>query len=142
MVKINPIYTAEVHATGGRSGHVASSDGVLDMDVSMPKELGGKDGYTNPEQLFAAGYAACFGGAIGAVAQGKNVKDFKIRAKATIGKTEEGAFGISASLEVYFPNLSQEEGQGVVEAAHQVCPYSVATRGNIEVTVSAVAEAF
>ncbi len=138
MMRITPDYTAEVHATGGRNGHVKSSDGILDFDVSMPKAIGGDGGKTNPEQLFAAGYAACFGGAIGAVANGRNVKDFEINSKVSIGKSEEGAFGISAALEVHFPNLSLEEGQQVVEDAHQVCPYSVATRGNIEVSVKAV----
>jgi organic hydroperoxide reductase OsmC/OhrA len=120
MQFITKDYTAEVVNTGGRKGYIKSSDGILDFPVSMPKELGGNGDHTNPEQLFAAGYAACFGGAL-----------------SSIGKTDAGAFGISAELHVTIPNLSKEDATALVEAAHQVCPYSVATRGNIEVKIFA-----
>lgn len=132
------MYTAEVKSTGGRNGHIKSSDGVLDFDVHTPKELGGPGGFTNPEQLFAAGYAACFGGAIGVIAKGRDVSDFSIDAKVSLGKSDEGIYGISADLAVHFPKLSLEEAQKVVDEAHQICPYSVATRGNVEVNVKAV----
>lgn len=139
MEKINPvIYTAEVHSTGGRNGHVKSSDGIIDFDVQMPKAMGGEDGKTNPEQLFAAGYAACFGGAIAAVANGRDVSDFSIDSSVSIGKTEGGGFGLAVKLQVKLPNLDKETAQQVVDDAHQVCPYSKATRGNIEVIVEAI----
>lgn len=139
MVKIEPFYTAEVTGTGGRNGSVKSSDGVIDLPVRMPSAMGGQGGaYTNPEQLFAAGYSACFGGAIGAVAKGRDVKDAQITTQVSIGKTAEGGFGLAVNMEVKLPNLDLETAQQVVEEAHQVCPYSVATRGNIEVNVKAV----
>ncbi|WP_026998363.1 organic hydroperoxide resistance protein [Eisenibacter elegans] len=142
MSNLTPIYTAEVVSTGGRNGQVKSSDGVLDLLVRMPTAMQGPGGeFTNPEQLFAAGYAACFGGAIGAVAKGRNVSGAAIRAQVTLGKRAEGGFGLAAILEVHLPNLSLAEAQQVVDDAHQVCPYSLATRGNIEVVVKAVAEA-
>lgn len=137
MELITKDYTAEVVNTGGRKGHIKSSDGILDFPVSMPKELGGNGDHTNPEQLFAAGYAACFGGALSAVAKGKNISGTEIKALVSIGKTGAGAFGISAELHVNIPNLSKEEATVLVEAAHQVCPYSVATKGNIEVKIFA-----
>jgi Ohr subfamily peroxiredoxin len=138
MIKIEPIYTAEVTSTGGRSGHIKSSDGILDFDVSMPKEMGGDGGKTNPEQLFAAGYAACFGGAMGVVAKGRDISDFSIDSKVSIGKAESGLYSISAKLHVHIPKLSVEDAQKLVEEAHQICPYSIATRDNIEVEVKAV----
>lgn len=132
------LYTAEVHSTGGRAGHVKSSDGIIDFDVQMPESMGGKGGNTNPEQLFAAGYAACFGGAIGAIANGRDVSDFSINSSVSIGKTEDGGFGLAVKLQVKLPNLDEETAKTVVEEAHQVCPYSKATRGNIEVIVEAI----
>lgn len=137
MELIKKDYTAEVVNTGGRKGHIKSSDGILDFPVSMPKELGGNGDHTNPEQLFAAGYAACFGGALSAVAKGKNIADTEIKAVVSIGKTEAGAFGLAAEIHVNIPNLSKEEATELVHAAHQICPYSVATRGNIEVKIFA-----
>lgn len=133
MEIIKKDYTADVVNTGGRKGHVKSSDGILDLEVSMPTELGGNGDHTNPEQLFAAGYSACFGGALGAVSKGKDISGTEIRALVSIGKTEGGAFGLAAELHVNIPNLSKEEATQLVEAAHAICPYSVATRGNIEV---------
>lgn len=136
MFKIAQIlYSTDATNTGGRKGHVNTSDGVLDMDVRMPA-VGSK--YTNPEQLFAAGYSSCFNGAIAAVAQGKNVEGSEVTAKVTFGKSEEGGYGLAVVLEVKLPNLSPEEAHKLVETAHQVCPYSVATRGNIEVLLKIV----
>ena len=137
MEKITALYTAEVTNTGGRKGHVKSSDGILDMDVSMPSAMGGHGGKTNPEQLFAAGYAACFNGAVGAVAKGRNVADVAITAKVGIGNDPAGGFALTVELHGNFPNLSQEEAMQVMEEAHQACPYSKATRGNVEVSLSA-----
>lgn len=138
-VTISPLYTATATSHGGRNGHVKSSDGVVDLPLAMPKELGGPGGaVTNPEQLFASGYSACFEGALRLVAgkQGKNVKDASITASATIGKTPDGGFGLAVALKGKLPGLSQEEAQKLMEDAHQVCPYSKATRGNIDVTLS------
>jgi Ohr subfamily peroxiredoxin len=136
MEKITVLYTAEATNTGGRKGHVKSSDGILDMDVSMPAAMGGHGGKTNPEQLFAAGYAACFNGAVGAVAQDRNITDAALTAKVSIGKDTTG-FGLAVELHGNFPNLSPEEAMKLMEDAHEACPYSKATRGNIEVTLSA-----
>ena len=136
MEKITAMYTAEVMNTGGRKGHVKSSDGILDMDVSMPATMGGHGGKTNPEQLFAAGYAACFNGAVGSVAQGRNIADAALTAKVSIGKDATG-FGLAVELHGNFPNLSKEEAMKLMEDAHEACPYSKATRGNIEVVLSA-----
>ncbi|HAI75175.1 MAG TPA: organic hydroperoxide resistance protein [Microscillaceae bacterium] len=139
MIKITPFYTAEATGKGGRNGSVKSSDGIIDLPVRMPSAMGGSGGnFTNPEQLFAAGYAACFGGAIGAVAQGRDVSDASVTVKASIGKTEAGGFGLAVAIEVNLPKLDIATAQQVVEDAHQVCPYSLATRGNIEVTVKAI----
>ena len=138
-VTITPLYTATATAQGGRNGRVRSSDGVLDMPLAMPKELGGAGGaVTNPEQLFAAGYAACFESALRLVAgkAGKNVKDASITAAVTIGKTPDGGYGLSVELKGKMPGLSQEEAQQLMNTAHEVCPYSKATRGNIDVKLS------
>ena len=137
MEKITAMYTAEATNTGGRKGHVKSSDGILDMDVSMPAAMGGHGGKTNPEQLFAAGYASCFNGAVGAVANGRNITGLEITAKVGIGADPAGGFALAVELHGNFPNLSQEEAMHIMEDAHQACPYSKATRGNIEVTLSA-----
>ncbi|MDR6224369.1 organic hydroperoxide resistance protein [Desmospora profundinema] len=135
---MKPIYTAVVNAEGGRNGKVVSTDGVIDLDVRMPKELGGPGGSaTNPEQLFAAGYAACFDSALGLVARQKRVKtgETQVTAHVSIGKDEDGGFALSAILEVQVPGVDEETARELVEAAHQVCPYSKATRGNIDVTL-------
>jgi Ohr subfamily peroxiredoxin len=125
---------------GGRNGHVKSSDGILDLDVRMPKELGGSGGATNPEQLFAAGYAACFDSAVNLVARTRKiaVRDTSVTANVTMGKVEDGTFALAVSLDVKIPGVSREAAQEIVEAAHQVCPYSKATHGNIEVELSVV----
>jgi lipoyl-dependent peroxiredoxin len=133
------LYTATATAKGGRDGHVRSDDGTLDLPVTMPRSLGGSGAPgTNPEQLFAAGYSACFGSALGLVArmQKINVGPFDITAKVSIGKTDAGGFGLSVELRGRFESLAREQAQALMEAAHQVCPYSNATRGNIQVTLS------
>jgi osmotically inducible protein OsmC len=132
------LYTAQATATGGRNGKVLSSDGVLNLEVRMPKTLGGSGGeYTNPEQLFATGYAACFDSALNLVARMQKVavQNTEVTAHVSIGKTATGGFGLSAKLEVKIPNIDRALAQQLLEAAHQVCPYSNATRGNIEVTL-------
>jgi osmotically inducible protein OsmC len=135
------IYTAIAHASGGgRDGHVRSEDDLLDLDTRPPKELGGSGEGTNPEQLFAAGYAACFLSAIHAVGRTLKISttDAAVSASVNLGSNGEGGFGLSVELDVYIPAVSAEQRQEVVEAAHQVCPYSNATRGNIEVTLTLV----
>jgi osmotically inducible protein OsmC len=140
MEKLIVDYTAVAVNTGGRKGHVRTEDGMLDFDVAMPKEIGGEGGKTNPEQLFAAGYAACFGGALAAVAGTTSLKDSEIKVKAHLGHYGPGSFGLGVDIEVKIPQAaSLVEAQKLVDAAHQVCPYSKATRGNIEVTATAVA---
>lgn len=137
MNKLDKIlYTARATSTGGREGTSESSDGRLKVTLSTPKGLGGNDGPgTNPEQLFAAGYSACFIGAMKFVAGQEKVKlpdGFKIEAEVGIGPIPQG-FGIKAELNVFLPGLDRKQAEGLVEKAHQVCPYSNATRGNIEV---------
>ena len=133
------IYTASAVATGGgRNGHVQSTDGFIDTDVRVPTEMGGAGGATNPEQLFAAGYAACFHSALQMIAaQAKaDVTDSEVVADVSIGSNGEGGFGLAVQLEVSLPALDRAEAEKLVEQAHQVCPYSNATRGNIEVTLT------
>ena len=133
------LYTAHATATGGRDGHVTSSDNVLDLDVRTPRELGGAGGvYSNPEQLFAAGYAACFDSALNLVARMAKVKTgiTTVTADVSIGKLDTGGFGLAVTLDVNVPGVDQAVAEELVEKAHQVCPYSNATRGNIPVTLS------
>ncbi|MBP0118665.1 MAG: organic hydroperoxide resistance protein [Candidatus Nitrotoga sp.] len=132
------LYTAHVHTTGGREGHSTSNDGLLNITLTPPKAMGGAGTATNPEQLFAAGYSACFMGAIKHVAGIKNVTipaNAAIDASVDIGPIPQG-FGIAAKLVVSLPGLDRAVAQDLVDAAHQVCPYSNATRGNIEVDLS------
>lgn len=133
------LYTAHATATGGREGTAKSADNKLDVTLSTPKELGGAGGDgTNPEQLFAAGYAACFIGALKVVAGAAKVtlpNDTAINAQVHIGPVGAG-FGIAAELEVSIPGVGKETAQTLVDQAHQVCPYSNATRGNIDVKLS------
>lgn len=141
MEKIEKLYTAEALATGGRNGNVKSSDGVLDLEVRTPKELGGGGGaYTNPEQLFAAGYAACFDSALSLVIRTAKVEteETTVTAQVSIGKTVSGGFGLSVKLQISIPGVTPEVAQSLAEKAHQVCPYSNATRGNIEVELEIV----
>lgn len=133
------MYTAEATATGGRNGQVKSKNSVLDLQVRTPKALGGaNDDYANPEMLFAAGYSACFDSALSLVIKKGKVKagETSVNAKVSIGKIENGGFGLAAELVVNVPGVSIEQAQELVEQAHQVCPYSNATRGNIEVKLS------
>lgn len=133
------IYTAEALATGeGRNGHARTSDGRLDLDLAIPEAMGGSGNGTNPEQLFAAGYAACFHSALQMVArQDKaDVTDSAVGARVDIGPNDDGGFQLAVTLEVTLPNLSRENAQALADKAHQVCPYSNATRGNIDVTVT------
>ena len=136
------IYTASATATGeGRNGHTRTSDGVLDLDLAVPKEMGGPGGaLTNPEQLFAAGYAACFHGALKLVAQQKKlaISDTAVTADVGFGPNDDGGFGLTVALSVEIAGVDQAAADDLVAAAHQVCPYSNATRGNIEVTVEAI----
>jgi Ohr subfamily peroxiredoxin len=134
------IYTAVATARGdGRNGEVTSSDGVIDESLAIPKEMGGPGGdKTNPEQLFAAGYSACFHSALQLVARQAKVplKDTSVTAEVSVLKQEVG-FGLGVALNVSLPGLEQEQADRLVAQAHQVCPYSNATRGNIEVALSA-----
>ena len=140
MKKLTIDYTAVAINTGGRKGHVKTDDGLLDFDVAMPKEIGGEGGKTNPEQFFAAGYAACFGGALGSVAGKTSLRDSEITVKVHLGNYGPGDFGLAVDIHVKIPHAaSLEEAQKMVDAAHEVCPYSKATRGNIEVNVKAIA---
>lgn len=139
MQAINALYTATATATGGRDGRAISSDGALDVKLSTPKELGGQGGEaTNPEQLFAAGYSACFIGALKYVAgQSKQQlpTDSSITGNVGIGQIP-GGFGLEVKLDIYLPGLAQADAEALVAAAHQVCPYSNATRGNIQVSLN------
>jgi osmotically inducible protein OsmC len=132
------IYTAKAHTTGGREGRSVTDDGLLDVKLAPPKELGGKGGATNPEQLFAAGYSACFMGALKHVAGIKKVAvpdDASIDASVDIGPIPQG-FGIAVQMVIRLPGLDRAVAQDLVNTAHQVCPYSNATRGNIEVSLT------
>jgi osmotically inducible protein OsmC len=132
------LYTAEATVRGGRDGHGKSSDGILDLDIRPPKELGGPGGGTNPEQLFALGYGACFQSAMGVVGRRMKVdtSGSTVTARVALGTLEGGAYGIAVALQVAFPGVDRETAQRVLKAAHEVCPYSNATRGNIEVEIT------
>jgi Ohr subfamily peroxiredoxin len=132
------LYTAEATATGdGRDGRVASSDGQLDLPVAIPKEMGGAGGATNPEQLFAAGYAACFHSALRVVARRAkaSVDGSMVTARVGIGSDGSGGFGLAVTLRVTLPDVERTVAEELTAAAHQVCPYSNATRGNVDVTL-------
>ena len=130
------LYTATATATSGREGRAKSSDGLLDVALAAPPALGGNGQGTNPEQLFAAGYAACFGSAAAHIARAKKIKSgpIAVTAQVSIGPVGQ-AFGLAVVLEVSIPELGREEAQALVNMAHEVCPYSNATRGNIDVQV-------
>jgi len=140
---VNVLFRAEATAWGGREGRAASSDGVLDVQLVIPKELGGPGGTgTNPEQLFAAGYAACFHSALKLVAAKKkvDVSSSAVTVRVGIGPNDAGGFGLTAAIEAELPGLDRQAALDLVEAAHQVCPYSNATRGNIEVSLDVTEE--
>jgi osmotically inducible protein OsmC len=142
MAKV--IYTAEATVTGGRGeGHGVTSDGALDVQLRLPDEMGGQGGGTNPEQLFAVGYAACFEGALGVVARREKAEtgDVSIDSKVMMMPTEEKGFKLAVALDVSLPSVTDAEvAKSIVAGAHAVCPYSNATRGNIEVTLTANGE--
>ena len=135
------VYTATATATGGRTGTAQSSDGALKLDLSTPRELGGAGGSgTNPEQMFAAGYSACFIGAMKAVSAGMKVKvpdDVAITSEVGIGPIP-GGFNIQVAMQISLPGLERAQAEALVAAAHKVCPYSNATRGNIDVSLTVV----
>ncbi|WP_423818229.1 organic hydroperoxide resistance protein [Salinimicrobium sp. TIG7-5_MAKvit] len=133
------LYTGVATTTGGREGNVRSDDGILDLDLSMPKSMGGKGAEkTNPEQLFAAGYSACYGSALQVVAKKHKVDlgDFSVTASVELGTTEEGDLELSVVLDSYIPGVDVETGEKLVNEAHEICPYSRATRDNIDVTLN------
>ncbi|MCX2179679.1 organic hydroperoxide resistance protein [Streptomyces sp. SKN60] len=131
------LYTAVATAENGRDGRVATDDGRLDVVVNPPKAMGGSGEGTNPEQLFAAGYSACFQGALGVVARNENadIAGSTVTAEVGIGKNDEG-FGIIVKISASIPNVDAETAKSLIEKAHQVCPYSKATRGNITVELA------
>jgi lipoyl-dependent peroxiredoxin len=135
------LYTAQAHVTGGREqGHGVTSDGALDLQLRTPVEMGGEGGGTNPEQLFAVGYAACFEGALGVVGRRERVElgSVAIDAEVSLITTENRGFNVAVGLNVSLPGISDaEQAVSIVAAAHEVCPYSNATRGNVEVTLTA-----
>ena len=136
-----PLYTARAHVTGGRvNGHGRTSDGALEVDLRPPVESGGEGGGTNPEQLFAVGYASCFESALGAVARRQRIDpgDVAIDSQVSLIPTEDRRFVLGVALDVTLPSIEDpEQAVALVEAAHQVCPYSNATRGNIDVKLTA-----
>jgi len=133
------LYTAEAVVEGGRAGHGRTTDGRLDLQLAVPREMGGQGGPgTNPEQLFAVGYAACFQSSLLAVARGRKLDagDSTITAQVGIGPTGHGGFGLQVALDLHAPHLSPAEAADLMAHAHERCPYSNATRGNIQVTLS------
>ncbi len=134
MAKV--LYTAHAHVTGGRNGHGRSTDGELEVDLRLPKEMGGSGGGTNPEQLFAVGYAACFESALAAVARRRHLEAGEVTIDSAVGllPTGGGGFRLTVTLDVSLPAVDDAETAAeLVRAAHEVCPYSNATRGNIDV---------
>jgi osmotically inducible protein OsmC len=135
---MNILYTTEAVVDGGRAGHGRTPDGRLAVELSVPRELGGQDGPgTNPEQLFAVGYAACFHSGLLAVAQGRKLdaSDSTVTARVGIGPTGRGGFGLSVDLDLHAPKLSRVDAEDLMRRAHERCPYSNATRGNVDVTL-------
>ena len=136
---MNTLYTASVTSIGGRNGHVESSDGAVRIDLAAPPSLGGHGRGANPEQLFAAGFAACFAGAMDYIAHQQHLTpgEITIQSKVGIGPDDSGAFTLAVDLDVTAPGLDQAAAEKLVAQAHQTCPYSRATRGNIEVKIVA-----
>lgn len=133
------IYTASVTAKGGRDGHIKSSDGTIEFDLRKPREMGGQGGATNPEQLFAAAWGPCYLGALGSVAahDGVDVSGATVEVHVSFNK-DDNSFVLSADLDVHIPGITTEEAQKLADKAHRACPYSKATRGNIETRVTAI----
>ena len=138
--QIDVLYTAVATAENGRDGRVSSDDGNLDVVVNPPRSMGGSGNGTNPEQLFAAGYSACFQSALGVVArqQKADISGSTVTATVGIGKLGDGGFGLEVELTTSIPNVDEATAKALVEKAHQVCPYSNATRGNIKVELTVV----
>lgn len=133
------VYTASVLAKGGRDGHIKSSDGQIEFDLRKPREMGGQGGATNPEQLFAAAWGPCYLGALGSVAKhdGVDVSEATVNVHVSFNK-DGNSFVLSADLDVHIPGISQQEAQQLADKAHRACPYSKATKGNIETRVTAL----
>jgi lipoyl-dependent peroxiredoxin len=130
------VYTAEVTATGGRRGHVKSSDGIIDMKLAVPEGLGGDGGHTNPEQLFAAGYAACFQSALLVVSGRQHERlhpESTVTAHVDLNKLDNGAYGLTVKLTVDLKEVEKEKARQMVDEAHKICPYSIGVQGNIDV---------
>ncbi|RUW28278.1 organic hydroperoxide resistance protein [Mesorhizobium sp. M4B.F.Ca.ET.215.01.1.1] len=138
---MSALYTTQARVSGGRAGHAETSDGLLKVDLAMPKELGGQGGATNPEQLFAAGYAACFESAIRFVARKEKLplEDAAVTASVSLHPNGQGGFRLGVSLAAETKGLDHTAAEALVSAAHQICPYSNAIRGNIDVALSTVA---
>ncbi|MET9519016.1 organic hydroperoxide resistance protein [Streptomyces sp. NPDC002994] len=138
ILDIDVKYTAVATAENGRDGRVATDDGKLDVVVNPPKEMGGSGAGTNPEQLFAAGYSACFQGALGVVARKEkaDISGSTVTAKVGIGSNTNGGFGLEVAITATIPNVDEATARDLLEKAHQVCPYSSATRGNIKVELA------
>ncbi len=136
---VQPLFTAHATSTGGRNGHSQADDGLISVDLSVPKAMGGpgKEHTTTPEHLFAAGYAACLGGAIDYQAHQLKLRPSSLEVKpaVTIGKSDDGGFGLAVALEVLVGGLSAEDAKKIVEAGHAFCPYSKAIKGNVDVTL-------
>jgi Ohr subfamily peroxiredoxin len=142
-MSIKPVYTANAIATGGREGKSKTDDGAIDVTMATPKEMGGSGNGNNPEQLFAVGYAACYVGAMKyATTQDKTLKsvpdDASVESSVGIGPREDGGFGLVVTLKVHMPGLDTAEAQRIADAGHKICPYSHATKGNIQVTTTVV----
>ena len=140
---IKTLFTAHAHAEGGRNGHTKADDDLVSVDLSVPKAMGGpgKPATTTPEHLFAAGYAACLGGAIDFQAKQLKVPvtNLTVNSSVSIGQSEDGGFGLAVTMDVEVAGVTQEEAEKVVEAGHAFCPYSKAIKGNVDVTVNAKA---
>lgn len=138
---MSALYSTQAHVSGGRNGHGETSDGLLKVDLSMPKELGGKGGATNPEQLFAVGYAACFESAVRFVARQQKLplEDASITSTVSLYPNDQGGFRLGVSLAAEIRGLDQAGAEALVSEAHKICPYSNAIRGNIDVALSAKA---
>jgi osmotically inducible protein OsmC len=140
-MSVNVIYATSAIATGGRDGHTATTDGSLDVKLARPRELGGKGEGNNPEQLFAAGYSACFLSSLQFVASQGGAKvpaNAEVKATVGLGPRSEGGFGLEIALDIKLPGLARSDAETLIEKAHQVCPYSNATRNNVAVKLSLV----
>ncbi len=132
------LYTAVVTAKGGRDGHIKSDDGVIDMDLKAPKSMGGEDGFANPELLFAGAWGSCYLGALGSIGKrdGVDVSEATVEVHVSFNQESSSSYALSAELHVHIPNVDLDKAQKMADAAHRGCPYSKATRGNIEVKVA------